>query len=117
MNILGMAIGGAVGTICRYGIGRMLTYQQFPFATLCINSVGSLLLGFLFVKYATTHPFWFMVLGIGFCGGFTTYSTFSLELYNMMHNAQYLNFTVYLFSTLILGIIAVFTGAYIAKLV
>lgn len=115
MNILCLAIAGGLGTLFRYGIGKWISYEQFPIATLCINSLGSLILGFLFVKYAVNQPQWYLILGIGFCGGFTTYSTFSLDLYKMIVNAQYVNFALYLTATVILGLIAVFIGAYLGK--
>lgn len=117
MNILGLAIAGAIGTVCRYEIGKIITYQQFPVATLFINTLGSLLLGFLFVKYAANQPQLFVVLGIGFCGGFTTFSTFSLDLFKMLQAQQYLNFATYLSLSIILGLIGVFAGTYLAKLV
>lgn len=117
MNILGLAIAGAIGTVCRYEIGKIITYQQFPVATLLINTLGSLLLGFLFVKYATNHQHLFVVLGIGFCGGFTTFSTFSLDLFKMLQTQQYVNFATYLSLTIVLGLVGVFAGTYLAKFV
>ncbi len=117
MNILGLAIAGAIGTVCRYEIGKIITYQQFPVATLLINTLGSLLLGFLFVKYATNHQQLFVVLGIGFCGGFTTFSTFSLDLFKMLQAQQYFNFATYLSLTIVLGLVGVFAGTYLAKFV
>ncbi|HLV51700.1 MAG TPA: fluoride efflux transporter CrcB [Flavobacterium sp.] len=115
MNILFLAIAGGLGTIFRYGISKWISYDQFPIATLCINSLGSFVLGFLFVKYALNQPQWYLIFGMGFCGGFTTYSTFSLDMYKMIVNAQYINFALYLFATVILGLIAVFAGAYLGK--
>ncbi|MBA5791431.1 CrcB family protein [Flavobacterium sp. xlx-214] len=115
MNILLVAIAGALGTICRYEIGKVISYQDFPVATLLINALGSLFLGFLFVKYAVNQPQLFIAAGIGFCGGFTTYSTFSLDLYKMLVNHQYSYFALYLISSVLLGLVAVFLGAYLAK--
>lgn len=117
MNILGLAIAGAIGTVCRYEIGKIITYQQFPIATLFINTLGSLLLGFLFVKYAANQQQLFVVLGIGFCGGFTTFSTFSLDLFKMLQAQQYTSFATYLSLSILLGLIGVFVGTYLAKLV
>ena len=117
MNILGLAIAGAIGTVCRYEIGKIITYQQFPVATLLINTLGSLLLGFLFVRYAANQHQLFVILGIGFCGGFTTFSTFSLDLFKMLQAQQYLNFITYLSLSIILGLMGVFVGTYLAKLV
>lgn len=115
MNLLFIALAGALGTVCRYLISKQITYLQFPIATLCINSLGSLILGFLFVKYASSNPQLYVTLGIGFCGGFTTYSTFSLDLYKMLITAQYVNFTVYFLGTILLSLFVTFLGAYIAK--
>jgi len=117
MNILGLAIAGAIGTVCRYEIGKIITYQQFPVATLLINTLGSLLLGFLFVKYAANQQHLFVILGIGFCGGFTTFSTFSLDLFKMLQTQQYISFATYLSLSIVLGLIGVFAGTYLAKLV
>ena len=117
MNILGLTIAGAIGTVCRYEIGKIITYQQFPVATLLINTLGSLLLGFLFVKYAANQQQLFVVLGIGFCGGFTTFSTFSLDLFKMLQTQQYASFATYLSLSIVLGIVGVFAGTYLAKLV
>ncbi|HLV51007.1 MAG TPA: CrcB family protein [Flavobacterium sp.] len=61
MNILGLAIAGAIGTVCRYEIGKIITYQQFLVATLLINTLGSLLLGFLFVKYVANQQQLFVI--------------------------------------------------------
>lgn len=115
MNILGLAIAGALGTICRYEVGKFITYQQFPVATLLINMVGSIFLGFLFVKYATQQPHLFLIMGVGFCGGFTTFSTFSLDLFKMLQSQDYVNFVVYISLSITLGITGIFVGTYLAK--
>lgn len=115
MNILGLAIAGAIGTVCRYEIGKIITYQQFPVATLLINTFGSILLGFLFIKYAANQQQLFVILGIGFCGGFTTFSTFSLDLFRMLQNQEFVNFATYLSLSIVLGILGVFLGTYLAK--
>ena len=116
MNIVGLALAGALGTICRYEVGKIISYQQFPIATLLINTIGSLILGFLFIKYAMSQQQLFVVLGIGFCGGFATYSTFSLDLFKMLQAQQYLNFVCYLSLSIILGIVGVYAGSYLTKI-
>lgn len=116
MNILGLAIAGALGTVCRYEISKIITYQEFPVATLFVNTLGSLLLGFLFAKYATNQQQLFVILGIGFCGGFTTFSTFSLDLLKMLQAQEFLNFAIYLILSIVLGLIGVFAGYYLPKL-
>lgn len=115
MNIYALAIAGALGTLCRYEVGKILSFQNYPIATLFVNTLGSLFLGFLFFKYATNNQQLYVFLGIGFCGGFTTFSTFSLDLFKMIQSENYLQFTSYLFLSIILGIVAVMIGYFIAK--
>jgi len=111
-----MVIAGGIGTFLRYLISKHITYETLPLTTILINSLGSLLLGFLFIKYAQSNSQLFLILGIGFCGGFTTFSTFSLDIYKMFIEAQYSTILIYLISTLTLSLLAVFIGAYLAKL-
>ncbi|GAA3876477.1 fluoride efflux transporter CrcB [Saccharothrix violaceirubra] len=66
--------GAAVGTPVRYLVGRLLN-RRFPAGTLAVNVVGSFLLGCL----TAVPPAWYALLGTGFCGGLTTYSTFGME--------------------------------------
>lgn len=117
MNILYVMIGGAFGTLLRYFVSKVITWQQYPIATLSVNALGSLLLGYIFAKYSTSQHQLYLALGVGFCGGFTTFSTFSLELVKMLQAANYLQFIIYLSLSIILGLIGVFAGTYLAKLV
>lgn len=116
MNLVYLAIAGAVGTVCRYEISKLLSWQQFPVATLTVNVLGSLLLGFVFAKYATHQQNVFTIVGIGFCGGFTTFSTFSLDLFKMLQNQQYFDMFIYISVSVILGVTGVITGFYLSKI-
>ena len=73
----------ALGTNARYWFGRWIAAQHwtehFPLATFAINVTGSLLLGLLVVPFRDRLPGWYILLGVGFCGGYTTFSTFALE--------------------------------------
>lgn len=117
MNLLLLAIAGALGTVCRYEISKLLSLQQLPMATLIVNVLGSLMLGFLFAKYATHQQNIFTILGVGFCGGFTTFSTFSLDLFKMIQNQQYVDMFLYLALSVILGIAGIMAGVYLSKIV
>ena len=80
-----IAVGGAAGSVLRYGIGRAIgtPHDGFPVATLVINLVGALLLGALVVAVTeiwTAHPLVRPALGTGLLGGFTTFSTFAVEV-------------------------------------
>jgi CrcB protein len=80
-----IAVGGGAGSVLRYEIGRAITppHDGFPVATLVINLVGALLLGALVVAVTevwTAHPLVRPALGTGVLGGFTTFSTFAVEV-------------------------------------
>ena len=78
-----LTIGGAVGTNARYWFGRWIAMhhwtEHFPLAIFVINVTGSLLLGLFVVPFRDRMPGWYILLGVGFCGGYTTFSTFALE--------------------------------------
>lgn len=117
MNILYVMIGGAIGTLLRYFVSKVITWQQYPIATLGVNALGSLLLGYIFAKYSTSQHQLYLALGVGFCGGFTTFSTFSLELVKMLQAANYLQFIIYLSLSIILGIVSILIGFNLAKII
>ena len=95
-----VALGGALGSIGRYGVGELLPERDgtdFPRAILLVNTVGSLMIG-LFAGLIATDSRWnqpgfreFLI--IGFCGGFTTFSTFSLQTLKLLHAQQWIKAT------------------------
>lgn len=112
--LLVIALGGAAGTLGRYGIGLLAqrTGASFPFGTLAINVVGSFLLG-LFARSligTTMSPELRVALTVGFCGGFTTFSTFSYETATLIESGQWPRAILYAIASVLLSIAATFAG-------
>ena len=110
-------LGGGLGSVMRFGIGRLLQYFQlntaFPWATFSVNIIGSFLIGLLIASefrmtdnYNVVKSF----LIIGFCGGFTTFSSFAYENYYLMKQGQLGLFLTYSLISLILGVASVYLG-------
>jgi len=119
--IFGIALGGAAGTLARWWLGGLAQRYSiaFPYGTLTINVTGSLLLGFL-VRYmlaSPASPELRAALTIGFCGGFTTFSTFSYEAAALLESGSYARAFTYMAASVLLSLAAVFAGFAIARAV
>lgn len=123
LNILAVFFGGGLGALTRYLTSLYMTRvlaENLPLATFTVNTIGSFLIGFLyilFVQKSDLSPALKLALTVGFCGGLTTFSTFSLELFEMVKNAQYLHAFVYAILSVIICLIAVTVGVYCAKII
>ena len=111
MRILVLGIAGAAGALSRYGIGVLFGGRSFPWPTLGINVVGSLLLGIVMVVgpsrlSATTT----LALGVGFLGAFTTFSTFSYETVTMFRDGRPIAALAYVAVSTVLGVAAAAIG-------
>jgi CrcB protein len=113
-KLLAIYAGGMVGALARVALAEAAATgpSQWPWATFAANMVGALLLGYFFMLFREDseerlhHPF----LGIGFCGTLTTFSTFQLELYEMV-DGGYLGLAVaYSAATIVLGYLCVRLG-------
>ncbi|MCY8532413.1 CrcB family protein [Bacillus vallismortis] len=112
-------IGGALGALLRYGINMWIQTDQFPAATWLENAAGSLLLGILtgFFMIRAKRPLLSAFIGTGFCGGFTTMSTFSKEtviLLQAQSSLAILYAAVSLTAGIVLALIGVLAGRRIA---
>lgn len=115
-------IGGGLGSVARYWISVFINSQLNTrldvYGTLMVNIIGSfligLLLGWLF-KSEALHSNLQLLLVVGFCGGFTTFSTFSAENLNLIRNSLYSEFLLYTLGSILLGLLAVFLGIFIFK--
>ena len=114
-------VGGGFGSVARYFIGKWLNNLEnaIPYGTMLANVLGSLLIGIIIGYLAKTSNLsnsQSLLLATGFCGGFTTFSTFAYENQLFLKNGDYFNFFTYTFGSLILGVVAVFVGLYLSKL-
>lgn len=90
MILLAVACGGALGAVARYLLSRLQPEGSFPWITLFINVAGSVLLALLYRHFSTTTVSQELraFLTVGFCGAFTTFSTFSLEAVILLQNGR-----------------------------
>jgi CrcB protein len=116
-QILLVGIGGMIGSVGRYLIYLASGNQAFPFATLIINVVGSLVIGVVAGLWANSiiSNEWRLFLATGICGGFTTYSAFSLECVQLMQQHKYGLAATYVGCSIVFGIAAAFLGFYITR--
>ena len=110
-NILLVALGGAVGSVCRYLLSG-LNMASWPWGTFAVNILGSLIIGLLvgLVSKGIISPEMKLLLVTGFCGGFTTFSTFANESFGMMKAGDVLITAIYIGASIVVGILAVWGG-------
>jgi len=120
-NYVAVALGGAFGCCARLGVNQLVHErlgQAFPFATLIINVSGCLAMGFLFfytLEQLSMSPVLRLAIITGVLGGFTTFSAFGIETLLLVEDGKLGQAVLYVTLSVVLGIGAVFTGAWLAR--
>jgi CrcB protein len=117
LNLLLVALGGAVGAVARYltgvAAGRMLGLK-FPYGTMTANILGGLLMGMLIgvlaLRGGEHQDRWRLLLAVGFLGGYTTFSSYALEVARMLETKAWSQAFVYGVGSVVAGVSAVFLG-------
>jgi CrcB protein len=120
--VLAVAFGGALGALSRYGLDSFIeqrTDSVFPWATFTINVTGCLAVGFIISALVDRRnaPAWLRVgLVVGFCGGFTTFSTFAQETYDLLGAREIAVATLTVAASVVVGVAAVLVGVRLGRL-
>lgn len=122
INTLAIAIGGGLGSVARYwtatGVYAWLG-KDFPYGTLAVNVVGGLLMGLLtelLVARLAVAVEWRLLLLVGFLGGFTTFSTFSMETWLLLQDGEFAKAALNALLSVVLCVVAVWIGLHLARL-
>ncbi|MEO7766142.1 MAG: fluoride efflux transporter CrcB, partial [Ferruginibacter sp.] len=113
-------LGGAIGSMMRYAGALLVSPKSFPLAVLLINFTGSFIIGLVMALSLKNEGFsnnWKLFLATGICGGFTTFSAFSLDNFLMLETRRYGMLAVNITSSVLLAIAAVWIGFKLINLV
>jgi CrcB protein len=121
MLVLLIALGGAVGSVARYLVGGWIQEHAgaaFPWGTLVVNMTGSLLLAFLvkWLEGVAAPPEWRGFLALGFCGAYTTFSTFGYEAVELLQGGQWMRAGAYIGGSVLFSLVGVFWGFRLATM-
>ena len=119
-QIILVFIGGGFGSVLRFIIGKWLNSSEtgIPYGTFAANILGSLLIGIILglaTKNDSLTQNQTLLLATGFCGGFTTFSTFAYENHVFLKSGDFMTFAIYTIASFIVGFLAVFLGMYLVK--
>ncbi|MGC6430888.1 MAG: fluoride efflux transporter CrcB [Jejuia sp.] len=119
-QVLLVFLGGGFGSVLRYLIGKFLnsTENGIPYGTFAANILGSLLIGIILglaAKNESLTQNQTLLLATGFCGGFTTFSSFAYENHVFLKSGDFTSFAIYTIASFIIGFLAVFAGMYLVK--
>jgi CrcB protein len=117
VTVLLVSAGGVVGVVARYALGTTVSHDTLPWVTVAINVAGSFLLGLLTTVGAGLAPEVRTALGVGLLGGFTTFSTFSVDVLKQIEAGEGGKALLYVLASVILGIGAAAVGYYAGRAV
>ena len=112
-NFLLVGLGGGIGSMLRYASSLVINSRFFPWSTLAVNIIGSLIIGGVLGYSTKDENFvynWKLFLATGICGGFTTFSSFSAENMELLNTGRYGAAFAYICASVILGIAAAWLG-------
>jgi len=119
-NCICVGLGGMFGAVSRYLMTLIPIKQrtELPLITLTTNVIGAFLIGWIIAvigKESGMNPYWVLILKVGFCGGFTTFSTFSLETTQLLANGKYMTGMFYILFSVALCVTAVWGAGALVK--
>lgn len=118
-----VGVGGFIGTVTRYLISRIIEVSSsslFPWGTLIVNILGSLLLGIIIgisEKGNFLNQEWRLFLTVGICGGFTTFSALSNDAFLLLRQQEWIRLSLYATLSFFLGLLAIYCGRLIIKFI
>ncbi|MDX2112762.1 MAG: fluoride efflux transporter CrcB [Alphaproteobacteria bacterium] len=122
LHLMYVAFGGAAGAMSRYLLVELVSRMSaagFPYGTLAVNVLGSFLLGALVAMIALVMPGrgkeLHLILAVGFLGGFTTFSAFSMDSYMLMERGLYNQAFFYVFGSVVMSVLALIAGMWLVR--
>ena len=118
-----IAVGGALGSIARFWVGSAVASRlgtKFPYGTFVINITACVIIGFsltFLAKRTDLNPAWRFLVPVGFVGAYSTFSTYEWEALSTLRSGAFSMAALYAFSSLFLGLVAVWCGALIAEMI
>lgn len=118
-----LMLGGALGTYLRYLVGRWFNNQPwgqaFPYGTLFINVSGSFILAvaasIVLERLPPEHQDWYLLIGTGFCGGYTTFSTFEWETFRLVRDGSWVHALGNVAGSVVAGFVGVLLGVFLVE--